>query len=133
MIDSLEVRRLLQEQCVGSTPEGDGDGAGDDGDGCGHGHGHGHGDGSGGGDRDGRLVGGLHHGPVVASLLQLSALGAQTSDLRDLGLISFQLHGKLNENRPVPAFSPLTGATRKMTAAGMRGWGPHTEEGWGSN
>lgn len=67
-------------------------------------------------------MGGLQHGPVVASLLQLSALGAQTWDLRDLGLVSFQLHGKLNENRPVPAFFSFTGATGKMTAARVRGW-----------
>lgn len=68
-------------------------------------------------------MGDLQHGPVVASLLQLSALGAQTWDLRDLGLVSFQLHGKLNENRPVPAFFSLAGATRKMTAVRVRGWG----------
>lgn len=68
-------------------------------------------------------MGGLQHGPVVASLLQLSALGAQTWDLRDLGLVLFQLHGKLSENRPVPAFFSFTGATRKMTAGRVRGWG----------
>lgn len=65
MIDSLEVCRLLQRRRFGSIPGGDGDG-----------HGHGHVDGGG----DGRLGGGLHHGPVVASLLQLStALGFEGS------------------------------------------------------
>ena len=116
MIDSLEVHQLLQRSMFGSIPGGNGDGDGD-------GHGHGDGGGGGGGDGDGRLTGGLQHGPVVACLLQLSALGAQIWDLRDLGLISFQLHGKLNENRSVPAFSPLTGATRKMMAAALMGWG----------
>lgn len=88
--------------------------------------GHGHHDG------DGWLVGGLQHGLLVASLLQMSALGDQASDLRDLVLILFQLYGKLNENRPVPAFSSLTGATKKMRAAEVRGWRLHTEKCWGS-
>lgn len=43
-------------------------------------------------------------GCLMGGLQQLSALGAQSWDLRDLGLILFQLHRKLNENKPVPAF-----------------------------
>lgn len=78
-------------------------------------------------------MGGLQHVPVVASPLQLSALGAQTWDLRDLGLVSFQLHGKLNENRPAPVLSPLTGTTRTMLATGVRGWGLRREKCWRSH
>lgn len=70
MIDPLEVCRLLQRRRFGSIPGGDADG-------------HGHVD----GDGDGWLGGGLHHGPVVASLLQLSALGSQPWGLRDLGFV----------------------------------------------
>lgn len=130
MTDSHKVHGLLQRSGFGNISGGDGDG--DDGHGDGHGdeEGDGHGDGDNG---DGWLVGGLQHGPVVASSLKLSALGAQTWDMQDFELILFQLYRKVNENRPVSALSLLTGATRKMTATGVSGWGDNTKKSWRSN